>query len=75
MVIRFFSQSETHREFSNFAPFGILPVYLKDCARSESQVGGTWRLRTNGSALYADAIEPPQSIAAVRGRPRSSSMH
>jgi ribA/ribD-fused uncharacterized protein len=23
MVIRFFSQSETHREFSNFAPFGI----------------------------------------------------
>jgi ribA/ribD-fused uncharacterized protein len=23
MVIQFFSQSETHREFSNFAPFGI----------------------------------------------------
>jgi ribA/ribD-fused uncharacterized protein len=23
MVIRFFSQSATHREFSNFAPFGI----------------------------------------------------
>jgi hypothetical protein len=23
MTIRFFSQSETHREFSNFAPFGI----------------------------------------------------
>ena len=23
MVIRFFSRSETHREFSNFAPFGI----------------------------------------------------
>jgi ribA/ribD-fused uncharacterized protein len=23
MVIRFFSQSDTHREFSNFAPFGI----------------------------------------------------
>jgi ribA/ribD-fused uncharacterized protein len=23
MAIRFFSQSETHREFSNFAPFGI----------------------------------------------------
>jgi ribA/ribD-fused uncharacterized protein len=23
MIIRFFSQSETHREFSNFAPFGI----------------------------------------------------
>ena len=23
MVIRFFSQSKTHREFSNFAPFGI----------------------------------------------------
>ena len=23
MVIRFFSESETHREFSNFAPFGI----------------------------------------------------
>ena len=23
MTIRFFSQSETHREFSNFAPFGV----------------------------------------------------
>jgi predicted NAD-dependent protein-ADP-ribosyltransferase YbiA (DUF1768 family) len=23
MAIRFFSKSETHREFSNFAPFGI----------------------------------------------------
>jgi ribA/ribD-fused uncharacterized protein len=23
MVIRFYSQSDTHREFSNFAPFGI----------------------------------------------------
>jgi len=23
MAIRFFSQSETHREFSNFAPFGV----------------------------------------------------
>ena len=23
MAIRFFSQSDTHREFSNFAPFGI----------------------------------------------------
>ena len=68
MVIRFFSQSETHREFSNFAPF---PIDL-DGLSGEARTSPYHFLRVfravTGETPYQFVLRQRMRQAAVRLR-------